>query len=145
MKAVVQRVSRSKVTVDGKSVSEIGNGLMILLGIKKGDTEEQARTLAEKCINLRIFEDSSGKFNLSVKDVHGEALVISQFTLLADISRGRRPSFTDAEEPAAAKRLYEIFISILNSLGIPTRGGVFGERMLVSLDNRGPVTIIMEE
>ncbi len=145
MKAVVQRVSSSKVTVKEKLVSEIGNGLMILLGIKKGDKEEQARALAEKCANLRVFEDHDGKFNLSIRDVHGEALVISQFTLLGDVSRGRRPSFTDAEESAKAERLYEFFISILNDLGIPTRGGVFGEYMLVSLENRGPVTIIMEE
>lgn len=145
MKAVIQRVSNSKVTVNGKLVSEIGNGLTILLGIKKGDTEEQARALAEKCANLRIFEDHNGKFNLSLRDIHGEALVISQFTLLADVSRGRRPSFTDAEEPTQAKRLYQFFISSLSSLGIPTRGGVFGEYMLVSLENKGPVTVIMEE
>lgn len=145
MKAVVQRVACSKVTVDGRSVSEIGNGLMILLGIKKGDKDEQVRSLADRCAHLRMFEDRNGKFNLSIKDVHGEALVISQFTLLADVSRGRRPSFTDAEEPAKAKRLYELFISLLNDLGIPTRGGIFGEYMLVSLENRGPVTIILEE
>ncbi len=145
MKAVIQRVSSAKVTVDGKLVSKIGNGLTILLGVKKGDTKEQAQTLAEKCANLRVFADHNGKFNLSLKDVHGEALVISQFTLLADVSRGRRPSFTDAEEPTQAKRLYEFFISSLSSLGIVTRGGIFGEYMLVSLENKGPVTVIMEE
>ncbi len=145
MKAVIQRVSKAHVTVKDKLVSEIGNGLMILIGIKKGDKENHAKELAEKCANLRIFEDSDGKFNLSIKDVNGNALVVSQFTLLADTAHGRRPSFTDAEGPVNAKKLYEYFISTLNSLGIPTKGGIFGERMLVSLENRGPVTIIMEE
>ena len=144
MKAVIQRVSKAHVTVKDKLISEIGNGLMILIGIKKGDKENHAKELAEKCANLRIFEDSNGKFNLSVKDVNGNALVISQFTLLADTAHGR-PSFTDAEGPVNAKKLYEYFISTLNSLGITTKGGIFGERMLVSLENRGPVTIIMEE
>ncbi len=145
MKAVIQRVSRANVTVKDTLISEIKNGLLILVGIKKGDQEKQARDLAQKCAALRIFEDKQGKFNLSLKDVKGEALVISQFTLLADASRGRRPSFTDAEEPEKAKRLYELFISILRNSGVPTSGGLFGERMLVTLENRGPVTIIMEE
>ena len=145
MKAVIQRVSKAGVTVKDKLVSEIGNGLVILLGIKKGDKEKHAKELAEKCVNLRIFEDNNGKFNLSIKDVNGSVLVVSQFTLLADTSHGRRPSFTEAEGPEEAKKLYEYFISTLNSLGISTKGGVFGEQMLVSLENRGPVTIIMEE
>ena len=145
MTAVIQRVSSAKVTVENKLVSEIGNGLMILLGIKRGDSEEMGQKLAEKCTHSRIFEDCEGKFNLSVKDVHGEALVVSQFTLLADTSRGRRPSFTCAEEPEKAKQLYEYFIKTLNDLGVPTKGGVFGERMLLSIENRGPVTVIMEE
>jgi len=145
MKAVIQKVSKAHVIVKDKLVTEIGNGLMILLGIKKGDQEKQAKDLAEKCANLRIFEDNKGKFNLSVKDVNGNALVVSQFTLLADTSHGRRPSFINAEGPENAKKLYEYFISTLNSLGIPTKGGIFGERMLVSLENRGPVTIILEE
>lgn len=145
MKAVIQRVSKAHVTVKDKLVTEIGNGLMILLGIKKGDQEKQAKDLAEKCANLRIFEDNNGKFNLSVKDVNGNALVVSQFTLLADTSHGRRPSFINAERPENAKKLYEYFISTLNSLGILTKGGIFGERMLVSLENKGPVTIILEE
>lgn len=144
MKAVIQRVSKAHIKVKDELVSEIGNGLMILVGIKKGDTEDQAQELAEKCANLRIFEDDSGKFNLSIKDVRGEALVASQFTLLADTSRGRRPSFIDAEEPEKAKRLYEFFISALNNMGVPTKSGIFAEQMLVSLENRGPVTIIME-
>jgi len=144
MKVVIQRVTKAKVTVKETIISDIGQGVLILLGIKKGDTESQARKLAERCTHLRIFEDSDGKFNLSIKDMHGEALVVSQFTLLADTSRGRRPSFTEAEDPSKAEKLYEIFISALNTLGIPTKGGSFGERMLVSLDNQGPVTIIME-
>ncbi len=125
-------------------VSAIGEGLLILLGVKKGDTEKQAEDLAETCVNLRIFEDSKGKFNLSLKDINGEALVVSQFTLLADTSKGRRPSFTNAEEPVSAKRLYEFFIKKLKNFGISTKSGVFGERMLVSLENNGPVTIILE-
>jgi D-tyrosyl-tRNA(Tyr) deacylase len=144
VKVVIQRVTEAKVLVKEKLISEIGPGIVILLGVKKGDTEREARTLAEQCMNMRIFEDQNGKFNLSLKDIKGEALVISQFTLLADTSRGRRPSFTDAEEPDKAKQLYEFFISRLNDLGIPTQGGIFAERMKVSLENSGPVTIVME-
>lgn len=144
MKVVIQRVTKAKVTVKEKLVSEIGNGMLILLGVKKGDSESQARELAEKCLNVRVFEDNNGKFNLSLKDIKGEALVISQFTLLADTSRGRRPSFTYAEEPQKAKQLYGFFITTLTQLGIPTKGGIFGERMVISLDNNGPVTIVME-
>uniref|UniRef100_A0A7C6EFU3 D-aminoacyl-tRNA deacylase n=1 Tax=candidate division WOR-3 bacterium TaxID=2052148 RepID=A0A7C6EFU3_UNCW3 len=144
MKAVLQRVKKAEVQVKDKKISEIGAGLLILLGVRKGDTEKQTEDLAQMCVNLRIFEDSNGKFNLSLKDVNGEALVVSQFTLLADTSRGRRPSFTDAEEPDKAKRLYEFFIDRLKNFGITTKSGVFGERMLVSLENNGPVTIILE-
>jgi D-tyrosyl-tRNA(Tyr) deacylase len=115
-----------------------------LLGIRKGDTEEQARGLAARCRQVRIFEDDDGKFNRSLEDVKGEALVVSQFTLLADTSRGRRPSFTDAEEPDRARVLYEYFMDQLRSMNITTRSGVFGARMNVGLDNDGPVTIIME-
>ena len=144
MNVVIQRVTKAKVTVKEKLVSEIGTGMLILLGVKKGDSESQARELAEKCLNVRVFEDNNGKFNLSLRDIKGEALVISQFTLLADTSRGRRPSFTDAEEPQKAKQLYEFFITTLTQLEIPTKGGIFGERMVISLDNNGPVTIVME-
>ncbi len=144
MIAVIQRVSQAKVTVEGKLISEIGPGLLILLGIRKGDTEEQARGLATRCRQVRIFEDDDGKFNRSLEDVKGDALVVSQFTLLADTSRGRRPSFTDAEEPGRARVLYEYFMDQLRSMNITTRGGVFGARMNVGLDNDGPVTIIME-
>lgn len=145
MKAVIQRVKRAEVRVKDDIVSQIGDGLLILLGVKRGDTEKDALELADRCANLRIFEDENGKFNLSLMDIKGSALVVSQFTLLADTSRGRRPSFTDAEEPQRAKALYEYFINSLSNLGINTRSGVFGERMLVLLENNGPVTIILEE
>ncbi|KPK71028.1 D-tyrosyl-tRNA(Tyr) deacylase [candidate division WOR_3 bacterium SM23_60] len=145
MKAVLQRVSQSQVSVDDSVVNTIKNGLLIFLGVKKGDTEEHAKKLADRCLNVRIFEDSDNRFNLSVKDVQGEVLVVPQFTLLADTTHGRRPSFTSAEEPNKAERLYEYFLKTLNSMGIAAKGGAFGECMLVSLQNRGPVTIIMEE
>lgn len=145
MKAVIQRVSQSQVTVGGSVVSTIKNGLLIFLGVKKGDTEEHATKLADRCLNMRIFEDTDNKFNLSVIDVHGDVLVVPQFTLLADTSHGRRPSFIDAEEPHEAERLYRFFIKTLNRVGITAKGGRFGESMLVSLQNRGPVTIIVEE
>jgi D-tyrosyl-tRNA(Tyr) deacylase len=145
MIAVIQRVNRARVTVEDKMISEIGPGLLILLGIRKGDTEDQARGLSQRCANLRIFEDQGGKFNLSLLDLKGHALVVSQFTLLADTTRGRRPSFTDAEAPERAKDLYEFFIEQLKRSGLTVQGGIFGERMVVALDNNGPVTIIMEE
>ncbi len=145
MKAVLQRVKRAEVRVNDKTVADIGEGLLILLGIKRGDTEAQAEQLAETCAHIRIFEDMNGKFNLSLKDINCEALVVSQFTLLADTRRGRRPSFSDAEEPTRAKRLYEYFIECLQSFSIPVKSGVFGARMLVVLENNGPVTIILEE
>lgn len=144
MKAVIQRVSRAKVSVKDKIISQINDGLMILLGVAKGDTEHQTKDLARKCANIRIFEDQNGKFNLSIRDMDAEALVVSQFTLIADTSHGRRPSFTNAEEPERAKELYELFIAELNKLEVPTKGGIFGERMVISLNNNGPVTIIME-
>jgi len=144
MKAVIQRVNKASVTVDGSRIAEIQKGLLVLLGVKKGDTDEKTKELADRCANLRIFEDDKGKFNLSLIDTKGEALVVSQFTLLADATKGRRPSFSDAEEPERAKMLYELFITCLRELGIPAKGGVFGARMLVSLDNNGPVTLILE-
>ncbi|MGB7054650.1 MAG: D-aminoacyl-tRNA deacylase [bacterium] len=145
MIALLQRVSRATVSVDSRTISNINEGLLILLGIRKGDTADQANRLADRCVNLRIFEDSNGKFNFSLKDISGEALVVSQFTLLADTTRGRRPSFSDAEEPAKSKELYELFIKAINKSGVQARGGIFGARMLVSLDNNGPVTITVEE
>jgi D-tyrosyl-tRNA(Tyr) deacylase len=145
MIAVLQRVLKAKVTVDGQMVSEIGPGLLILLGVRKGDTEDKARELVRRCIQMRIFEDEDGKFNRSLEDVRGEALVVSQFTLLADTARGRRPSFIEAEVPDRAKTLYEFFLARLAGSGITARGGLFGKRMVVSLENNGPVTIITEE
>ncbi len=144
MKAVLQRVKRAEVRVGEKIVSTIGEGLLILLGVRKGDDEKMVKELVDRCLNIRIFEDHNRKFNLSIRDIKGEALVVSQFTLLADTTRGRRPSFTDAEEPERAKALYEYFISEMKSQGILTKSGIFAERMLVSLDNNGPVTIILE-
>jgi D-tyrosyl-tRNA(Tyr) deacylase len=145
MIALIQRVSRAKVSVDSRTISNINEGMLILLGIRKGDTADQANRLAERCVNLRIFEDSNGKFNFSLKDISGEALVVSQFTLLADTARGRRPSFGDAEEPEKSEELYDLFIKAINKSGVRARGGIFGARMLVSLDNNGPVTIELEE
>jgi D-tyrosyl-tRNA(Tyr) deacylase len=144
MKAVIQRVSRAQVQVGDETVAHIGKGLLILLGIKKGDTEQQAQMIARKCADLRIFEDENGKFNRSARDVKAEAIVVSQFTLIADTTRGRRPSFTEAEVPERAERLYEFFGRVLTEQGVPTQHGVFGARMVVSLDNNGPVTILLE-
>jgi D-tyrosyl-tRNA(Tyr) deacylase len=143
--AVVQRVAEANVSVNSKTVSSIGEGMLVLLGIKKGDTEEKSKRLAERCMHLRIFEDAQGKFNHSLMDIGGSALVVSQFTLLADTSRGRRPSFTDAEEPERSKHLYEIFAETFRTCGITTKTGSFGKRMLVQSVNNGPVTIILEE
>lgn len=131
--------------VEGRVVSSIENGLLVLLGVKKGDTETACQRLAERTARLRIFQDDAGKFNLSLLDIKGSALVVSQFTLLADTRRGRRPSFTDAEEPGRARELYERFISALRESGIRTEAGVFGAHMNVILNNDGPVTIILED
>lgn len=144
MKAVIQRVSRAEVRVGEQRVAHIGRGFLILLGIRKGDTEQQAQQIARKCAELRIFEDENGKFNHSARDVKAEAIVVSQFTLIADTSRGRRPSFTDAEVPDRAEHLYEYFSRALSEQGVPAQRGVFGARMVVSLDNNGPVTIVLE-
>ena len=144
MRAVLQRVRRGKVSVDGRTVSEIGSGLVILLGVGHSDTEETARTLAEKVAYLRIFEDEQGKMNLSIRDVGGAAIVVSQFTLYADTRRGRRPSFTDAALPDHARPLVDRFAELLQGQGIPTQTGEFGASMLVEIDNDGPVTILLE-
>jgi D-aminoacyl-tRNA deacylase len=145
MRALIQRVSSSKVTVDGETVAEIGHGLVILLGIGKGDTEEQARFLAEKIATLRIFEDTSGKFNLSIREVSGSAIVVSQFTLYADVRKGRRPSFSEAARPEFAAPLVEKFAEFLRAQGIPSKTGIFGAHMLVEIENDGPVTIWLEK
>lgn len=144
MKAVVQRVSQGSVTVDGKIIAEIKQGLLILLGIAPEDSPSIAESLADKIVHLRIFEDSQDKMNLSLLDVGGEALVVSQFTLYADTRRGRRPSFIGAALPDHAEPLVEAFARMLVERGVPTQTGVFGARMEVALVNDGPVTIVME-
>ena len=145
MRALLQRVSRASVTVDDKVISQIGKGLVVLLGIGHGDREEQVTFLAEKVANLRIFEDEQGKTNLSIKDVRGEVIVVSQFTLYADSRKGRRPSFTDAALPEVAKPLVSQFVELLRGRGIPTQTGQFGAHMLVEIHNDGPVTIWLEK
>ncbi|MEE4311100.1 MAG: D-aminoacyl-tRNA deacylase [candidate division KSB1 bacterium] len=144
MRAVLQRVSKASVTVDGRVTGEIENGLVILLGVRSGDTDADAIYLAEKCINMRIFSDSDGKFNLSALDVNGGILVVSQFTLYGDTRKGRRPNFTDAAPPDVSEPLYERFISYLKASGLKVAAGVFGAMMLVEIHNDGPVTIIIE-
>jgi D-tyrosyl-tRNA(Tyr) deacylase len=144
MKAVVQRVKRTTLDVDGQRISEIPFGLTVFLGIKCEDTKAQAEYLARKIANLRIFEDENGKMNLSVKDVQGEVLMVSQFTLYGDASHGNRPSFTLAERPEKAEPLYEYAVEQLAAYGIPVKKGVFGADMQISQHNDGPVTILLE-
>jgi D-aminoacyl-tRNA deacylase len=144
VKAVIQRVSEACVTVDGKGVARIGRGLVTLLGVAKGDTEGAASRLVEKILNLRIFEDEAGKMNRSLIDIGGEHLIISQFTLAGDCSSGRRPSFTTAEAPAEAHRLYEFAVRESRRLGVEAKTGVFQADMKVALVNDGPVTFVLE-
>lgn len=144
MRSVVQRVRHGRVSVDDQTIAEIGLGMVILLGIGPEDGEEQARYLAEKIANLRIFEDEQGKINRSLLEVGGAAIVVSQFTLYADTRKGRRPSFTDAALPEVASPLVERFAQLLREQGVPTQAGQFGAHMLVEIANDGPVTIWME-
>lgn len=144
MRLVLQRVTRGAVSVEGRTIAEIGRGLVILLGIGHGDGEVQARFLAEKVANLRIFEDSAEKMNLSLLDVGGEAIVVSQFTLYADTRKGRRPSFTGAALPDTARPLVERFAQLLRDQGVPAQTGEFGAHMAVDIANDGPVTIVMD-
>jgi D-tyrosyl-tRNA(Tyr) deacylase len=144
VKAVVQRVAEARVVVAGKVVGEIGPGVCVLLGIARDDEEHDAERLAGRVARLRIFENESGKFDRSLVDTGGLALVVSQFTLIADTAKGNRPSFTDAAPPEEAKRLYEVFCAGLTGLGVPTETGVFGARMRVELANDGPVTIVLD-
>jgi D-aminoacyl-tRNA deacylase len=143
VRAVVQRVSEARLSVAGERVAEIGRGLVVLLGVARGDSEADAERLAGKVARLRIFEDEAGKFDRSLLDVGGEALVASQFTLIADTRKGNRPSFTEAAPPDEAEPLYEAFCAALASLGVPLARGVFGARMAVELANDGPVTIVL--
>jgi len=144
MRLVVQRTSRGKVTVGDRAVAEIGTGLVVLVGVGHGDTAAEAEWLAEKCANLRIFEDEAGKMNRSVLEAGGGAIVVSQFTLLADAQKGRRPSFLDAALPEAAEPLVEHFARALSAHGVPTQTGEFGAYMRVEIHNEGPVTILLE-
>src|SRR4030042_3706464 len=144
MKAVVQRVKSAQVCVDGRISGKIGKGLLVLLGVGKGDGEGDLSFLTSKIPELRIFEDASGKFNLSLKEVGGEMLVVSQFTLYGDCRRGRRPSFTEAEEPTVAKHLYEQLIEKLKEQGVPVETGEFQAKMAVHLINDGPVTLLLD-
>ncbi len=144
MRAVVQRVSHCRVTVDGKSVGEIGHGLLVLLGVSKTDAEAAADYLVEKIIGLRIFEDAEEKMNLSVQDAGGALLVVSQFTLYGDVRRGKRPSFDAAARPEEAKRLYEYFVARVRAAGLRCETGQFQAMMEVELVNSGPVTIPLD-
>ncbi len=144
MRAVIQRVAHAQVSVDGQVVGSVGVGYLILLGVGEGDVEADADYLAEKVAHLRIFEDAAGKMNLSVLEVGGGALVISQFTLYGDARRGRRPSFSDAAAPEIAERLYAYFCERLATYGLTISRGVFQAHMSVSLTNEGPVTLLLD-
>jgi len=144
MKALVQRVSKASVSVDDDIVGKIGQGLVVFLGVAQGDSKEGASYLANKVVNLRIFADESSKFSLSALETRGDILIISQFTLLADSRKGRRPSFTEAAPPDLAKELYELFVEQVRSTGLKVETGLFQEHMLVEIYNNGPVTILLE-
>lgn len=144
MKALVQRVTTGSVSVSGRVIGKIGKGLVVLLGIARADSEEDARYLANKIINLRIFADEASEIALSALEIEGEILVVSQFTLLADLRKGRRPSFTEAAPPDKAKELYQFFIDQVRSTGLKVETGVFQEHMLVEIHNDGPVTLMLE-
>ena len=144
MRAVLQRVTRARVGVDGETIGEIGPGLLVLLGVGVGDTDADALSLIEKILNLRIFDDDNGKMNLSVMDIDGEMLIVSQFTLYADTRRGRRPSYIEAASPVDANRLYEFFVAEASRYLATVQTGRFQATMDVELVNNGPVTIILE-
>jgi D-tyrosyl-tRNA(Tyr) deacylase len=144
MRAVVQRVSRAKVTVNGLTAGEIGLGLLVLLGVGQADAETDVTYLAAKIVSLRIFEDENGKMNRSVRDVNGSVLLVSQFTLYGDVRRGKRPSFDEAAPPESARRLYEILVEHIRTGGVRCETGRFQEMMQVELVNEGPVTILLD-
>jgi D-tyrosyl-tRNA(Tyr) deacylase len=144
MRALVQRVSRASVSVDDRTVGEIGLGLVVFLGVAQGDSREDATYLASKMVNLRIFADESSKFSLSALDTRGDILIVSQFTLLGDARKGRRPDFTAAAPPDVAKELYEFFVEQVRASGLKVKTGLFQEHMLVEIHNDGPVTISLQ-
>ena len=144
MKALVQRVTTASVSVSGTVIGKIGQGLVILLGIARADSAEDARYLANKVVNLRVFADEASEIALSALEIEGEILVVSQFTLLADLRKGRRPSFTEAAPPDKAKELYQFFIDQVRSTGLKVETGIFQEHMLVEIHNDGPVTLMLE-
>lgn len=144
MRMLIQRVSRASVSVAGEVVGQIGQGLLVLLGVRQGDTAEQARWLAEKLVGLRVFADAQGKMNASVAEVGGAVLIVSQFTLYGELQKGRRPSYAAAASPELAEPLYEEFVRAVAALGVPTQTGRFGASMAVELVNDGPVTLIVD-
>ena len=144
MKAVIQRVLEAQVVVDRKVIARIGPGLVILLGVAKDDTPEDVNRLADRILSFRIFDDDAGRMNRSVREIGGQLLVVSQFTLVADIEKGRRPNFTSAAGPELAEALYRKFVDRLTASGLTIEAGLFGARMIVSLHNDGPVTFLLE-
>ena len=144
MKVVIQRVRQAQVLVDAKKISSISKGMVLLVGVQKDDAPEKARALAVKIVNMRIFEDEAGKMNLSIKDIKGEALVVSQFTLCASLKKGHRPSFDPAAQPDEAKTVLSQFVDALKAEGAAVKEGVFGAHMQVEIHNNGPVTFVIE-
>ena len=144
MKALLQRVTGAQVSVDGEVVGNIGHGLVVLVGVAAGDTETDVQYLAQKTVDLRIFTDESGKFNLSVLDIHGELLLVSQFTLLASTRKGRRPSFTEAAPPAEAEELFQQFVDRIKATDLKVETGRFQQYMQVEIHNDGPVTVLLD-
>jgi len=144
LRLLVQRVTTCEVWIEEKLHSSTGDGLLILYGTKRGDKEESCGILANKIVNLRIFEDTAGKMNLSALDVKAQIMIVSQFTLYADTKKGRRPAFTEAMEPEQAEKMYSIFVNFVSASGLKTSTGIFGAKMEIKLTNHGPVTILLE-